>query len=89
MTRIFRIVFVCEVEIEIDETAINQVDDEWRESLYNLVTPEDIAEHLAYNLVFNNAKDISYLDGWANLPKGLAKITEQDVWVDDSGEIGQ
>ena len=64
--------------IELHPKVIEAVDDSWREMLYNLNTPEEIAEHIAYNMIENRAK-LSQLDGWADLPNSYANILE---WPD-------
>lgn len=79
MKRKFRIRFEGEAIIEIDQKAIDVVDDDWRKHLYNLRTPSEIAEHIGYNLVINNA-DLSRLDGWADQTDDLAKIIEEPEW---------
>ena len=61
------------VPIELDDHVIEVVDDEWRKSLYDLHTPEDIAQHIAYNMVVNHAQ-LSMLDGWADQPDSNAEI---------------
>ena len=65
MKRKFEVELRSFVDIEIDEKVINTIDEEWRQHLYNLTSPEEIACHIAYNLVFNNAK-LSDLDGFAD-----------------------
>jgi len=65
------------VEIELDDAVINVVDDEWRSQLYNLKTPEEIAEHVAYNLVINKAH-LSQLDGWVDQPDENAKLISKE-----------
>ncbi|MCK9543758.1 MAG: hypothetical protein M0R03_17195 [Novosphingobium sp.] len=86
MKRQFRIKFEGEAIIEIDQKIIDVVDDEWRKHLYNLTTPLDIAEHIGYNLVINNAS-LSRLDGWADQTDDLAKIIEEPEWDMDVKEI--
>ena len=36
--------------LEVDDEVIERVDDEWRGSFYPLHTPEDVVEHLSYNM---------------------------------------
>jgi hypothetical protein len=79
MKHIFSIELSGTATVEIDDQAIQVVDDDWRESLYNLRTPEEIARHIAYNLIVNNAR-LSQLDGWADQPDDNAKITESPEW---------
>ena len=52
---------------------IDVVDDEWRKVLYALHTPEDIAAHIAYNMVVNHS-NLSSLDGWADQP-------DENAWL--------
>lgn len=60
--------------ISLSNSVIDAVDDEWREFFYQLDTPEEVAAHIAYNMVINKC-NLSNLDGWANLPNHAAKIT--------------
>lgn len=42
-------------------------DDEWRSQFYgSLKTPEDVAEHFAYNHIVNGVDHVTRLDGWAD-----------------------
>ena len=75
--RKFRIIFSGEAEIELDDAVIAVVDDEWRSYLYNLKTPEEIASHIGYNFIFNNAR-LSMLDGWADQPDSNVKYEGLD-----------
>jgi len=60
--------------IELDNEVIKSVDDEWRKVFYSgLRSEQDIAEHLAFNIIVNNA-NLSMLDGFANFPDDFAKI---------------
>ena len=59
--------------IELDQMVIDAVDDGWRDMFYDLHTPEEIAAHIAYNLIVNKAR-LTHLDGWANLSDDMAKI---------------
>ena len=77
--RSFLVEFSGEVYIDLDEKVIDVVDDKWREKLYDLHTPEDIAKHIAYNMVFNKWP-LSSLDGWADQPNENAQITEVDIY---------
>lgn len=36
----------------------------------DVVTEDEILEHLAYNAIFNGVDDASRLDGWADLERG-------------------
>lgn len=61
-------------KIEINREVIEAIDDEWRKSFYgDLITPQDIAEHIAFNIIVNEA-NLSRLDGFANFPDEYAHI---------------
>lgn len=54
--------------IDIKEAVFQEVlTDAWRQSFYQLHTPQDVAEHLAYNFLCNGAS-LDQLDGFANRP---------------------
>ena len=59
--------------IELEDIVITRVDDEWRDMLYDLHTPEQIAEHIAYNLIINKI-GLSQMDGWADMPNEYARV---------------
>jgi hypothetical protein len=59
--------------IEIDDVVIKSVDEYWRSFFYNLTTPQEIAEHIAYNIIVNNAT-LSRLDGFADMDDKYARI---------------
>lgn len=61
--------------IDLDEICINVVDDDWRDHLYNLHTPEEIAAHIAYNLFVNGIK-LTQMDGWADQKDSMVKIVK-------------
>jgi hypothetical protein len=63
------------VTVEIDDAVFASVlTDEWRGHHYALHTPEDVAEHLAFNLV--NGRALSSLDGFADLEDDAASVVE-------------
>ena len=64
--------------IELDDAVIDVVDDDWRKQLYDLHTPEDIAKHVAYNLLENKIQ-LSQMDGWADQPNSNARVIQ---WPD-------
>jgi hypothetical protein len=85
MTRKFIVRIYSDVELELDDQVIDVVDDEWRSGLYPLYTPEDIAEHIAYNVVVYK-RQLSHLDGWADQPDTNVEFVEPD-WFMDATEI--
>jgi len=77
--RQFEITISGVATIELDDAVIDTVDDEWREYLYDLYTPEEIAAHIGYNLVVNDAR-LSQLDGWCDQPDENASVVESPDW---------
>lgn len=84
--RKFHVSMRIECDIILDEAVINPVDDEWRSQFYNLTSACDVAEHIAYNLVANNAR-LSQLDGWADMKDSQAVIISDSVDELSSEEI--
>jgi len=61
-------------KIEIDDIVMDAVTDEWRNVFYpSLITPQKIAEHIAFNIIVNDAT-LTRLDGFANLSDDMVKI---------------
>jgi len=67
--------YVDSAVIELDDAVIEAVDDGWRAQFYNLHTPEEIAEHVGFNLIVNRGR-LSMLDGWADQPDENARVLE-------------
>ncbi len=65
-------------KIKINQAVIEQVTDEWRSMFYDLKTPDEIIEHVAYNLL--QGRRLSTLDGFANLPNSYAVLVEEPVY---------
>jgi len=95
MKRKFKVHVECNMSslgyaiVELDQKVIDAVDDDWRHYFYNLVTPEEIAEHIAYNLIVNEVR-LTQLDGWANLSDDMARIIkrpERPDWEFEAEEI--
>lgn len=59
--------------IEIDDIVINAVDEDWKSQFYNLQSAHEIAEHIAYNIIVNNAT-LTRLDGFADLKDEYVRI---------------
>ena len=74
--------FVIELEckVEIDDEVIAAVDDDWRKHLYPLHTPEEITQHVAFNLLVNGAR-LTQLDGWADKDDSMATVLRNSVNV--------
>lgn len=86
MKRKFEVEMRVLAVVELDDAVIEAVDDEWRSMFYKLHTPEDIAEHIAYNLIINKWP-LSSLDGWANLPDDFAKLVEVECDLFEAVEL--
>ena len=78
--RRFFVIMEVEATIELDDSVIDVVDDEWRSHLYPLHSSEDIAGHIAYNMIANNAQ-LSQLDGWADQPNSNARFVTRPEWT--------
>jgi len=84
--RYFRIELEGEIVVGIDQQVIDVVDDEWRETLYQLYTPEQIAEMVGYNMGVNRWF-LSQLDGWADQSDENAKLLNMEIWTENVEEI--
>ena len=62
-----------EGSIELDDKVIANVDDSWRKLFYDFHTPQQIAEHIAFNMIVNDLT-LSRIDGFANLSDDLANL---------------
>jgi len=82
MKRKFEVEFFVTATIILDEAVINVVDDEWRSQLYNLNTPEEIAQHIAYNMLANGVH-LKSLDGWGDQPNENAEIEMWPNWENE------
>lgn len=60
--------------LELDDSVIDAVDDDWRAELYPLHSVEEIAEHIAYNLA--RGCELTQLDGWADQSNDKAKLSD-------------
>lgn len=86
--RRFKVHFeICEITIdtgviEIDQSVIDHVDDEWRNTycdLYDCVveifTPEEIASFISFHMIVNGLR-LSQIDGFEDFDDNLAKIIQ-------------
>lgn len=73
---------IWDVDIEIADDLIKGVlTDEWRSHFYPLKTPEDVAAHLAFNLV--QGRTLESLDGFADRPNTDAKLLYEHTSTED------
>jgi len=86
MKRKFLVEFRGSAVIELDDAVIEAVDDTWRSQLYDLHTPEQIAEHIAHNLIANRIQ-LSHMDGWADQPDSNAEVIREPDWEMDVKEV--
>lgn len=86
-TRLFKVRFEGEGIIELDDAVIEAVDDEWRETLYDLRSADEIAAHIGYNLIIQKL-ELSDLDGWADQSDGNAFVLEDVHWDTFAEEEG-
>lgn len=75
----FLVRFESEMELTLDQRVIDAVNDEWREQMYPLHTPEQIAEHIAYNMVVNDLQ-LTSMDGFADQKNEYAEIQGEYDW---------
>lgn len=85
--RLFNIELHSAVTVELDDAVINAVDGDWRSSLYNLHTAEEIAGHVGYNLVVNGV-GLSSMDGWADQNDDNARLLSSVHWQTKAREVG-
>ncbi len=76
MTRKFEIEYTVFATLELEDSVINIVDDAWRKELYNLKTPEEIAEMIGRNMI--KGAELYNLDGWATFSARDARLTIDD-----------
>lgn len=77
MKRVFEVIATIYASIEIDDVVFAQVTDEWQKRFYKLRTRQEIAEHLAFNLLQD--RSFTSLDGFADLPKDAARVPPESV----------
>lgn len=81
----FTVQLTGEAVVELDDAVITVVDDEWRAALYDLHGADEIAKHVAYNLIVNNLK-LSQMDGWADQPDDNARVVTV-AWEVDAANV--
>ena len=84
----FRVTVSRMVEIEFNASIMP--DDEWRKHFYSSIqTPQDLAEHLAFNYVVNGVEKLTDLDGFADQKDSYASFRYDDygLWDIESREI--
>jgi hypothetical protein len=79
MKRRFAIIVRGAAILELDQAVIDAVDDDWRADLYDLRTPEEVAEMVGRCMVAYHSR-LSSLDGWADQPDENARIVRGPEW---------
>lgn len=84
----YRVVFLVESEIELsDELVKEALTPEWASQFYRFDNPCEVAQHVAYNFLRNNAK-LSQLDGFAQMKDKVdASLIDEDWTLDEVSEI--
>ena len=77
----FRCMVSCQMEIEISDVVIAAVDDDWRGQFYKLRTPQEIANHIAFNIA--QGCSLSEIDGFANLDDKEVRVISEDWDVEE------
>lgn len=81
----FKCHFTVEVEIAVADHVIAEVLlPDWSKNFYDLRTPQEVAEHIAYNVVANGVKDLTTLDGFAHFSKDDMRFDEPKVEVEST-----
>ncbi len=83
-----RFVVSISLEIDVDESLLARVlTDEWRGKFYDLQSADDVAEHLAFNLLCG-CGGVGQLDGFADQPDDAAEIVRDSWWnTDETREV--
>jgi hypothetical protein len=75
----FKVTYEVTVELDIDRSVIKEATSaDWRKSFYDLHTPEDVADHIGFNAIANDIRDVTALDGFAHIEKGKVKYIRFD-----------
>lgn len=84
----FKVTFEVTVELDIDRSVIKEATSaDWRKSFYDLHTPVDVAEHIGFNAIANDIRDVTRLDGFAHIDKGKVKYDKFDHEFVEAKEI--
>lgn len=78
----FRITLTVYATVDIEPKVIDAVDDGWRDSFYDLRTPEEVAGHIGRNLILGSR--LSMLDGFADQDDDAAhlEVSDEDIEVE-------
>jgi len=78
--RKYKVSVMLECELTVDEAVLKEVlTPQWRSAFYQLMTREQVVEHLVYNLV--QGRPLQSLDGFGHLRTYQAGLEKVD-WLD-------
>ena len=77
MKREYTVRVVGTATVTIDDTLIESVDVGWRKQFYPLCSPQEIADHIGYNMLVNKC-DLSDIDGFADRDDSDAVMSDVD-----------
>lgn len=78
--RRFRCLIQAEVEIEVDQTIIDQgLSADYRNNYYHHADANDVVSHLVFNLVGRQTR-LQNIDGFANAPETSAETSWYPDW---------
>ena len=85
MTRtIINIEATAYVDVEIADDAPSDVltrmqDPEHYEGLYGFMNEDQVLDHWVFNCIANGVEDVSRLDGWGDLDRGMVRVVVGNV----------
>ena len=75
----FKVTYEVVVEVDIDEAVISEVTSpDWQKEFYDLNTASDVADHIVFNVVANDIRDVTMLDGFAHFKMELVRYSNFD-----------
>jgi len=83
--RKFRVYHLVSTTIEISEDLLSSVlTDDWRKQFYKFTKPEEVAEHLVYNMA--RGTSLQSIDGYADQPNTAVDMKWPEWEVDETRE---
>lgn len=84
--RRFTVTMTAEMTLDVSQELLDEVlTDEWRAQMYQLHTPEEVAHHLAFNLI--QGRSFQSLDGFAMLPDNAVEEVSSELFDEEVEEI--
>jgi len=82
--RTFQVIVTCRVELELDQSVIDAVDDSWRKQFVDIRTPEEIASHIGTAMAREGIR-LDFVDGFADQSPDGARISDEE-WEAEATE---